>query len=389
MTDTRITRRSPQSVEAQAAPAAMSPVYLGSIAVPAHEVLDLGRKIAVALADIIEQQKLYTNIQGKKHVRVEGWTTLGAMLGVVPLELESKDLGDGSYESTVELVRTSDGQPVGRASAVCGTEGTWKGRDKYARKSMATTRATGKAFRLGFSWIMVLCGYEPTPSEEMPHGWGDSGSKEAQQAVATEKLAEMRRGDPTLAAAIEPQADIREDPLPQATPEPEKTTTGQQSTPSPTPQGRVIPKISTERMAQFAKAKAAIGPDAYYRILQSNGYGKSNQIPTEAEAKRCLKEMGKLAKALELERANRESNEASLICARVRSGCPIHISNQIATCIKALKVPLERANMDLQCTLTDRRAMFPDMSLADHWQVILCGLQDVVKNQHEKGTAHE
>ena len=33
---------------------------------------------------------------------------------------------------------------------------------------MAQTRATGKACRLAFSWIMALAGYEPTPAEEMP-----------------------------------------------------------------------------------------------------------------------------------------------------------------------------------------------------------------------------
>jgi hypothetical protein len=33
---------------------------------------------------------------------------------------------------------------------------------------MAQTRATGKACRLAFSWIMSLAGYEPTPAEEIP-----------------------------------------------------------------------------------------------------------------------------------------------------------------------------------------------------------------------------
>jgi hypothetical protein len=32
---------------------------------------------------------------------------------------------------------------------------------------MAVTRATGKAYRLAFSWIMNLAGYEVTPAEEM------------------------------------------------------------------------------------------------------------------------------------------------------------------------------------------------------------------------------
>lgn len=383
MTDTRITRREPQSVEAQAVPAAMSPVYLGSIAVPAHEVLDLGRKIAVVLADIIIKQGLFVNVQNKKHVYVEGWTTMGAMLGVTPREVSSVPLEDGSYEGTVELVRLCDGMVIGRASAVCGAEVPWNKREKYARKSMATTRATGKAFRLAFSWIMKLAGYEVCPAEEMPHGWGDSGSKEQAQAVATEKLAEMRGNAPADNMGDDLTHDIVEDPLPPpaSTPEPLTQPYPVGAPGQAPPQGRVIPKISTERMAQFAKAKAAIGPEAYYRILNINGYSKSNQIPTEAEAKRCLKEMGKLAKALELERANRESNEASLICARVRSGCPIHISNQIATCIKALKVPLEQANMDLQTTLSDRRKEYPDMAIADHWAVLLCGLQDVLKKR--------
>jgi len=32
---------------------------------------------------------------------------------------------------------------------------------------MAATRATGKAYRLAFSWIINLAGYETTPAEEM------------------------------------------------------------------------------------------------------------------------------------------------------------------------------------------------------------------------------
>jgi hypothetical protein len=32
---------------------------------------------------------------------------------------------------------------------------------------MAITRATGKAYRLGLSWIVTLAGYSPTPYEEM------------------------------------------------------------------------------------------------------------------------------------------------------------------------------------------------------------------------------
>lgn len=91
------------------------------------------------------------------------------MLGVLPREVGVTACEDGSYEAIVELIRTGDGAVIGRASAICGTpdEPTWATRPAYARRSMAITRATGKAYRLGFSWIMALAGYEPTPAEEM------------------------------------------------------------------------------------------------------------------------------------------------------------------------------------------------------------------------------
>ena len=105
-------------------------------------------------------------IQGKKFVGVEGWTTLAVMLGCVAREV-STTVHDGIYVAVVELVRMNDGACVGRASAECGEEKPWNTRPKYARRSMAQTRATGKACRLAFSWIMLLAGYEVTPAEEM------------------------------------------------------------------------------------------------------------------------------------------------------------------------------------------------------------------------------
>lgn len=126
-------------------------------------------ELANALAKIIDKQKLYTLIQNRKYVTVEGWTTLGAMLGYMPREVSVIEQADKSYIATVELYSMRTGQIVGSASALCGMdEARWGKADKYARRSMAVTRATGKAYRLGCSWIMKLAGYEPTPAEEMP-----------------------------------------------------------------------------------------------------------------------------------------------------------------------------------------------------------------------------
>ena len=147
----------------------VAPVELGTlVAYTPQEMVQQASEMAGVLKDIIAKRRLYTNIRGKAHVRCEGWTTCAAMLGVIPREVSNIELEDGSYEAVVELVRIRDQAVIGRASAVCGMdEATWKTRAKYARKSMAATRATGKACRLSFSWIMELAGYEVTPAEEM------------------------------------------------------------------------------------------------------------------------------------------------------------------------------------------------------------------------------
>ena len=147
-------------------------VKLGTIeATGPDDIISKASKIATQLARIIDDKKLFTVISRRKYVNVEGWNTLGAMMGILPREVEDSVIEheNGDYEATVELIRTSDGAVVGRASSICGMdEKTWANRPRYARRSMAITRATGKAFRLGFSWIIKLAGYEPTPAEEMP-----------------------------------------------------------------------------------------------------------------------------------------------------------------------------------------------------------------------------
>lgn len=155
----------------------ISEVRLGSLSVASpKDVIVRATAIAKELAKIVKDNHLAVNIQNKNFVKVEGWSTMGAMLGVLPREVTelTHRFDDGSYKATVELIRISDGAIIGRASAFVGVDEkdrngkfTWGNRPEYARLSMAITRATGKAYRLGFSWIMALAGYEPTPAEEM------------------------------------------------------------------------------------------------------------------------------------------------------------------------------------------------------------------------------
>lgn len=110
------------------------------------------------------------DIRGKRYPTVNWWTTVGAALGIIAREVSCVPLEDGGgYEATTELWR--HGEVVGRGSAICRKdERSKKGWDEYAVRSMAITRATGKAFRVGFSFLAVMAGLEATPAEEMPSG---------------------------------------------------------------------------------------------------------------------------------------------------------------------------------------------------------------------------
>lgn len=141
------------------------------------EMLARATAIANALADVVERKQLYTTIRGKKYPQVEAWTTIARMDNVVAREASTPVRDeDGSYEAVVELVRLSDGMVIGNGSAMCGAKGDspWDSRPAHQRRSMAVTRATSRAFRQHYSWIMALAGYEPTPADEMPDARGET-----------------------------------------------------------------------------------------------------------------------------------------------------------------------------------------------------------------------
>ncbi len=142
---------------------------VGGIAVsgPA-DVTAKASAVADQLRDVISKQGLCVKIKGREHVLCEGWTTAAALMGIGSRERDVVLREDGTYVAYVELIRWSDGIVVGGASAECGpTEGRWARAEAFQRRSMAITRATAKACRLSFSWIVSLAGYNPTPAEEM------------------------------------------------------------------------------------------------------------------------------------------------------------------------------------------------------------------------------
>jgi hypothetical protein len=134
------------------------------------QVVETARRVAGALVPILIEQKLFKVINGRKFVYVDGWTTMTAMLGVFPHVVWSRRVPHEDaciYESRVEM-RTVHGHVISAGEAMCSSrEENWADREEFQIRSMAETRAVGKACRVGFAWILKLAGYEGTPAEEM------------------------------------------------------------------------------------------------------------------------------------------------------------------------------------------------------------------------------
>lgn len=134
------------------------------------ETIERHVQIANELRRIITEQKLSVPVQGKEHVTVEGWQTLGLLCSITAVVTDTVPV-DGGFMATVEARRVTDGMVVGQAQALCTNDekkGPWKSADRYALLSMAQTRATSKALKQAVGPLMKLAGFQTTPLEEMP-----------------------------------------------------------------------------------------------------------------------------------------------------------------------------------------------------------------------------
>lgn len=149
-----------------------APVSLFGTTSP-EESIDKAAQHATALARVINERNLYSKIQGRDHVQVEGWQLLGSMTGVFAVVTQTSPVVDSSGKAGWEArceARTMDGRVIGAADAMCTrSENTWSSRDDYAIRSMAQTRATSKALKGPLGFIVKLAGYSSTPLEEIPH----------------------------------------------------------------------------------------------------------------------------------------------------------------------------------------------------------------------------
>lgn len=179
------------------APLAQAPANLFGTDDPG-QVVALATQRANALADVIRAKHLYKTIGNKNHVYVEAWCLLGAMLGVFPVVVWTRRTENPEgWEARVEA-RTLAGAVVGAAEAQCDrTEKTWKGRDEYALRAMAQTRATSRALRGPLGFIVTLAGYEATGAEEMPASGAAKPPKSAKERVNGALHAELGKAEQT------------------------------------------------------------------------------------------------------------------------------------------------------------------------------------------------
>lgn len=152
--------------------------------IPMSAKVDVATNVANTLAPLVRSQELVVKGLNKKnpeaeYVTVEGWEVLGTFLGIVPVttiikEVKSKQDRTVGYVARATLYQNPiiendeivGGTVIARAEAQADKSGFQK--DLFAIASMAQTRALGKAYRMGLSWIMKMAGFEGTPAEEMP-----------------------------------------------------------------------------------------------------------------------------------------------------------------------------------------------------------------------------
>ena len=157
---------------------AMTPTQLiAQGAERADTTIGIAVEWAKRLKRVIDEQHLFVEVKGKKHIIAEGWATMVALdhAGYDSPSDMIKELKDGKGETVGYLATTyimKDGVRIAGATQACyfddppcrGKDGGSKDR---AAISTAQTWAGVKAGRMHYGWIVVMAGYAATPAEEM------------------------------------------------------------------------------------------------------------------------------------------------------------------------------------------------------------------------------
>lgn len=136
------------------------------LANPAHRF-----RLATDVAEVCKQivVETSTEIQGQKHIRVEGWQAIATAHGCA-ISATNVEKIKGGYRAIGQVRRVNDGVILAEAEGFVGDdEHQWNRKPEYARRAMAQTRAMSRAGRSAFAHVVVLmnAGLSTTPAEEM------------------------------------------------------------------------------------------------------------------------------------------------------------------------------------------------------------------------------
>ena len=130
------------------------------------------QETAAILAEPVRQR--HTVTIGREHVRVEGWTMLGALLGVHPYLVWTRPT------PSAERLGSQSRSPHHRRPHCRQRRSQMHSTPKPTGATETTTHSAAwpkpappsKALRQPLGFVITLAGFDPTPAEEMPHPQG-------------------------------------------------------------------------------------------------------------------------------------------------------------------------------------------------------------------------
>lgn len=187
------------------------PAYEIGVVREPKAILAEAKIAAQALMTVVSQKPKPVIMNGEQYLEFEDWQTVGKFYGLTAKVNRTAfiDLGGvKGFEAVADVIRLSDGMVISSAEAMClNDEEKWSTRTKYEYKdildsdgkkiwvpnkgtkkgyyksekikvgdvpvplfqlrSMAQTRACGKALRNVLAWVVVLAGFKPSVAEEM------------------------------------------------------------------------------------------------------------------------------------------------------------------------------------------------------------------------------
>lgn len=141
-----------------------------------EELLAIAQQQAKALVGVVEANRWFEDIGGRRHLRAEAWETIGAFNKVfadivycTPVEVSGEVV---AYEAKAVLYDIGTKRARGSGIMSCGmdefpTRGKQGWSKNRAAMSAAQTWAVAKAYRVNFAWVVTMAGYSPTPADEM------------------------------------------------------------------------------------------------------------------------------------------------------------------------------------------------------------------------------